>query len=382
VVCSNFHRGKIAVLFEPNLSQFASIGSDLKINKQFIRIVDIQETHTFDLRVNWASYRSWLKVGTADSAFVNNDMMLNNNGNSHCNGCLVVTPFTELQSPDGSDVEVNVYVHCDNLQVNGMTGINMYNERKVISEPGLLNFESGEVSARSTQSISLLDLNPSSASQGSICEEYFGEQILSFRAALKRYQTTRRMTFNLASANTNQFVLNIFPPSRLPYGGTATPIEELYTYLRYAYLGYRGSLRYLLSICPQSGFGQGQASIITRASLYSPSTQQTEAHSSSTSAHPAYLEGTVTMSNTTAGFQFEFPCYMNNLFGISCSETNDDELPLLDIMEHHWFRALRITFSGASLANNCVFTTDQASGEDFTFLRFLGAPYYTRTTVE
>jgi len=41
IVCSSFHRGKLAIFFEPNVAQAVLINADLSLNKQFVRVVDI-----------------------------------------------------------------------------------------------------------------------------------------------------------------------------------------------------------------------------------------------------------------------------------------------------------------------------------------------------
>jgi hypothetical protein len=58
IVCSKYHKGKIAILYDPNVRHTALIEADLDTNKQFMKIVDIQETQSFTLCVDWASPRA------------------------------------------------------------------------------------------------------------------------------------------------------------------------------------------------------------------------------------------------------------------------------------------------------------------------------------
>lgn len=381
VVCTQFHRGKLAILYEPNLSHFSSIGADIKINKQYIRVIDIQDTNTFELRVNWASYRAWLKVGTAANAYQNIDIALTSLGNGYANGGIVVTPFTDLQSPDASSVTVNVYVYSDNLQVNGLTGANLPNARATFADPGFaeIKSESGEVAAITTLDVTQLDLNPSSASANHICEEHFGEQPLSFRGLLKRYVTTRKIavTDALTTNRLATYTFNIFPPSGLDFGGSGY-MTELFTYLRYAYLGWKGSIRTVVSTNSLPTIG-GLA--LGRITMLPPSTSVTDGLAVDTTTYnSSYLEGTVSSGSITGpSLHCETPFYSNNLFVYPLSETLDDGLASLDMMEHEWFRGAKVSFcmaSSAAVASSKI-VIDQAAGEDFTFLRFLGAPYYT-----
>lgn len=381
VVCSVFHRGKIAVLYEPNLSQVPTIGSEIKINKQFIRVVDLQDTHTFEVRVNWASYRAWLKVGTAANAYLNTSIMLSSQGNAFLNGAIMVTPFTQLQSNDGSSVTVNVYAYCENLQVNGLTGKNMYSKRAQVTPPGGINvvLESGNLTSNSTIEVSTIDLNPSTASTQHICQEHFGEQPLSFRSLLKRYVTTRAVSITDA-ATTNrlyQYKFNIFPPSALPYGAGVQVVTELFTYLRYAYLGYKGGIRTMVDT---NAIPFGLTVGVGRLSLMPPSTSVTDAVTIDiTTYNVNLLEGTMaTNMNTNTSLMCETPFYSNNLFVYACSDTLDDGLSTLDMMEYEWFRGMYFSaYANGTTPAAAKLTITQAAAEDFSFLRFLGAPYYT-----
>lgn len=381
VVCSQFHRGKLAVLYEPNLNQFGNIGSDLRINKQFVRVFDIQETNVFEVRVNWASYRSWLKVGSYSTAFINNDMLLTNNGNEFCNGCIIVSPFTDLQSPDSTGVTINVYVYSDNLQVNGLTEDNLYTDRAVVAAPGLaeIETESGSVSCINSLEVRCIDLNPSTASPDKICEEHFGEQPISFRALIKRYVTTNRIATGALAAGQYEFIGNIFPPSSLPYGTTGASVRDLFTYLRYAYLGYKGGIRTIFTANAAVQLGLSPLSAL-KAALYSPTSYTADTVTTSTTTYnSSHMEGAMISSVITGpAIHFETPFYTNNLFVFPFMEQLDDGLPSKDMMEDKWFRMYRVTFyAPTAFTSSSKVTVDQAGAEDFSFMRFLGAPYYT-----
>jgi hypothetical protein len=385
VVCSAFHRGKIAVYYEPNPAQHSLISASISLNKQYIKVIDIQETQAFEVRINWASYRPWLLVGGAATGPTWSDPTTVASSFGYANGYIGVVPFTELQSPDNSDVQVNVYVRAENLAVNGLTGANMPNQRKIFSEEEL---KLGAIAESGTCNISseltILDLNLSTASYNGLCEDYFGEQPLSFRALLKRFVYSNQISI-AADTNTTyrtmQLTNQILPINLLPYG-TSTPItvNNLFSYLRYAYLGVKGGIR--VRVRPSNNVVIGNYSWV-KAGLLPPSTafvNSTAWVAGASYINAARLEGMTTfMPHINAGLCFELPYYSNNLFQISCSDTyQDGGDPTKDTMSYNYFRNYVVvceTF--ASVPVTGAMDIEKAAAEDFTLMRFLGAPAYT-----
>ncbi len=371
IVSTGFHRGKIAVVYEPNPQQLGLTAISPQINKQYVQIVDIQETNTFEVVVNWASARSWLSniPTTAVTAVVENPLLPSLSPDIY-NGWIGVYPFTTLQSSDGSSVAINVYAYSPNLQVNGLTSQNMFTDRTMITP------ESGVVSA--TPPV-VLQLNHSSADTAHICEEHFGEQPLSFRALLKRYVTTRTFspTSAVATVKTFKQKFNIYYNNLLPYGSGSFTDFDLFSYLRYAYLGVRGGMRYRLNV--ETGFIVTGTDI--RFNLEPPTSSTTEAVTwDATIRNKAKLEGSVTFSYAqTHSAQAEFPFYSNNTWVFA---PNND---LLDdnakrTFDPTWYRQASFTGSSstttyATTAGN--FSFDTATAEDFSFIKFLGSPWYS-----
>ena len=188
IVCSSFHRGRLAFYFEPNISQRALINAGVTMNKQFIRVVDIQDSDVVDITVEWASSRPWLRVGAANTGYLHSDQTTVGSVDT-INGYISVIPFTSLQSPDASDIKINVYVCSPDLQVNGFTNVNLYSSRAAYAE-------SGDVGIDDTPLV--IELNKSSATRDGLCEDYFGEQPLSFRSLLKRFTLSRTTSCDTA----------------------------------------------------------------------------------------------------------------------------------------------------------------------------------------
>lgn len=371
VVSTGFHRGKIAIVYEPNPEQLGLTAITPQINKQYVQIIDIQETNTFEVVVNWASARNWLSnIPVADVTSVVDNPLLPSKSPDEYNGWIGVYPFTSLQSSDGSGVSINVYAYSPNLQVNALTSANMFTDRTLISP------ESGVVPASPPV---MLQLNHSSADPTHICEEHFGEQPLSFRALLKRYVTTKEIspTSAVATLKTFKHTFNIYYNNLLPYGSGAFVVYDLFSYLRYAYLGVRGGMRYRLSVeGAVSGTGNDVRFNLEQATSSTTSTTTWDA----TIRNRAKLEGSAThtyLQNHSACA--EFPFYSNNAWVFA---PNDD---LLDdsarsTFDPVWFRQASITFPTSTATftgttGNMMF--DTATAEDFSLIKFLGSPWYS-----
>jgi len=381
VVCSAFHRGKLGVYFEPNLSQNVLITASTSLNKQFIKIVDIQETQVFEVEVPWASYRPWLQVGQANQQHSFSDPSSISTTTGFCNGFISVFPFTDLQSPDSSDINILVYAYCPDLQVNGMTSRGLPTSRlRTASGPftGVIRTESGN--CIQPVEVTRVPLNESSATLEGLCDEYFGEQPVSFRALLKRYVHNQQMT--TVAVTTQTSLLNrpqIFPVNGLPYGNTSwTHYPDLFSYLRYAYLGIRGGIRARMRMCAtQSINSYGWIKI----GLDDPDTSFPNDSQSSADPGGATMAGTVTfVPGTNGAAEVELPFYSNNLFALSFSDTYDDGALYADNMEQRWYRSIifRLDIPTKSIAA-ATFDVERAAGEDFSYMRFQGAPWFAST---
>jgi len=382
IVCSSFHRGKLAIFYEPNISQYTLINASLSLNKQFLRVVDIQETQTFDLVVKWATHRAWLKntnAATAANNVIDPDTTFQAEG--YVNGYLAVVPFTELQSPDTSDIYVNVYVCCDNLQVNGFTSKNMPSQRRVLTESGPF-----PGSSLSSTIVSKLNLNESSATTDQICVEHFGEQPLSFRSLLKRKVTVHSFGIPAGAYETQYAQGPIYFINQLPFAATSTTygIVDLFSYLRMAYLGVRGSMRYLFSVNNGSEWGTGMP---VRVGLLAPATYAALSYANAATSNTnhsrlGYEGGIVYLPFTNGGIEAEFPFYSNNLFVFAGPDTCDDGALANTTMETSWFRNWYLwNDTHGAITSGARLAIDVSAGEDFTYLRYLGAPYYTASPV-
>lgn len=379
IKASAFHRGKLAIFYEPNCNQFTLINAGLSINKQFIKVIDIQETRTIDVKVNWASHRPWLK--NMEAQYAQNNTILTtptNYGEGYANGYLGIVPFTELQSPDGSDIYINIYVQCDNLRVAVPTWGHMPGARKVYTE--------SESSSITQVEVSNTDINLSTASAGNISQEFFGEEVFSYRVLMKRYATTYTNVNPTITAGQKFFFQHrIFPISNLPFGATTITDSqyEFFTYLRYAYLGYKGSIRKLVR--HNIGYLVDNFQRYDRFAVGVPNAVNvdTAGVSAAIALEPLLVNGSYALVPTyNPSSEVELPFYSNNLFCYSFNDTNDDTLGQ-ESMERTWVRNYDYTCGPLAAFTSGVkrWSIDSAIGEDFTFLRYQGAPFYTATPI-
>lgn len=371
IACSQYHRGKLAIYFEPNISQHVVIDTELETNKRYMKIIDIQQTQDVSITVNWAFPRAWAKVLRAQDFGSTPLGQIGFSGDSYfdfANGYLAITPFTTLQSPDNSDVSVNVYICSENIQFNVMNSNLLPTQRP--------STESGRLSPETPTS---MVLNPSSATMEHISEDHFGEVPFSFRALLKRFTSGLTERYPVTIADNVLYFDATLPNHGVPYpqyNGVSidSRYADLYGYLRYAYMGIRGGMKrrfYLAGNITSHNLHQ------VKISLDAPTTVNTTSFSNTASFdnYVNRINGCVNyIPHTNGGVEFEVPFYSNNLYGISFS---DDIFPPNSIVEQTNVRNFSvITAINPRTAGVLQVFFDRATAEDFSFMRFQGAPVY------
>lgn len=370
VVCSNFHRGKLMVYYEPNIQQNVIINSALATNKQFVRVFDIQETSTIDFCVDWAFPKAWaFQMYESDvrqsmgSEFSTSATMW-----GCVNGYIGVTPFTKLQSPDGSNVHINVYVSGEDMAFNKVSQGFFPASRTIVSESARL----------SNVDVTCVELNPTSALMEDIGRDHFGEMPVSFRAMLKRFHTSE-LTSGVGDVNAQKSLLfkcPIYEPL-LPSISTAAADNSnigLFNYLRYAYLGMRGGMRKRLFVCSDAVKSPLDPLSIF---LFDPQTFTVNpVITYNANLMPRYfLSGTVAfVPFTNGGIEFEVPFYTNNLFVWSCN--SDPFNTVSTTFETNCIRNYGCEYAGTGNQTFTLIGEATATGEDFNFLRWLSSPPY------
>ena len=371
---SQYHRGKAGIWYEPNMNQIAIIEADLSLNKNFIQVVDLATTDSIEFTVEWASAYPWLRTQGFDYQKSFSEFSALTDWHEIANGCIIIAPITTLQSPDDSDISVHVFVRSENMLFQQLTSY-IPTTRGHIAVPESRDLSSGG-HIHDTEVVSTV-LNPSTASNENISLHYFGEQPISFRVCLKRYVTVAQTTHTASgTANTVSFNREVIP-SISPYynGGTATFVT-LFDYLRYAYLGMRGSVRRRFRILTNGDLHPQARVQISNGGLIgitAPSSSEAIGYSRHT------MDGTVAfIPDTNAGIEVELPFYSQNSFHFAFSRYGDGPS---GAYAARWMRNFNVDVDVDLTAGEYVnLVEDFAIGEDFTFMRFCGAPYHTYVT--
>lgn len=381
IVASNFHRGKLMIMYEPNTPQVGLISTAISTNKQYTKVIDIQETQSVEFVVDWNFPRPWarnipdtLMGDTMGSGFTPTTTML-----PFANGAIIITPFTELQSPDTSSIQINVYVSSTDMKFNRFTDENL----PLLTSPFTVTAESaelmdvdGESDKLNQHDVSSMSINKPVMEQGQLSADFFGEMPVSFRALLKRFESQYIVGTNLpdSSVANARFTFKFWPDKPAEYD-PYSKFSNLYHYLRKSFLAQRGSLRRRVLLRNDTGTSTTQRSynvIAVRLTNDSDATAAYGAVASTTYDYPNYqMDGTVVfIDEVNAGVEFEIPNYTNNLFEFAC---NDDPWYNISVMEQHALRNYEVVVGIAGKMSSLSAAESFATGEDFMFMRWLGA---------
>lgn len=373
IVCSKFHKGKLAFFFEPNISQIVLNTANLQFNKKHIVIVDIEQTRDISLCVRWAFPRAWAIIpGLTESSRTINDQADVSELFDDCNGLVGVVPFTNLQSPDGSGVTINVYHHSDNMQVNQVIEDNL--PSAIVPPTSDITTEADERKDPTQIQDTCFDLNPTNAHIAGISEYHFGEMPVSWRALLKRFFFTGYVSHSTTVGNTSVFVSPIFPEA-FPTVSTGIPSPykpTLFNYLRLAFVGMTGGMRKRVRYL---GMSHSEPDTV-HVSIFGPSfttTAITVVDGPIYQNNVAFLNGTTTfVPHVNSGFEFEIPFYTNNLFVSACA---DDPYTNLDpVIEQFVMRNYRLSTDATVDVTPTIWIEETAAAEDFRFVRFVAPP--------
>lgn len=370
-VTSKFHRGKFAIWYEPNHYQSTLISADLALNKNFVQIIDLEQTNSIEFTVKWANSYPWLR--TISPSLVKS---YHNAGSAlvtlpqYINGFICLAPFTALQSPDDSDIEVNIFVKSDNIVFNVLSYTNLPTTRKYATE-------SRDESLNEVP-VTRVDLNESSASLTNCADYHFGEIPLSFRTLMKRYVTTKATSKTATGAYSRMYITtDIVPAIDGAYGASSASSynQTLWSSLRYAFLGIRGCVRKKIRMIESTGAGPMGAASVSLGAIGTTSSATT---THDTSSVRPWLRGTVAgVPFTNGGIEVELPWYNPNLFLFSFATDMVGTIATGEV-QNAWNLAYIFDVDAVGTTNDVRrFTEDTASGEDFTLMRFSGAPNYS-----
>jgi len=266
IVCSNFHKGRLKFVYEPNRID------NVEYNTNYMRIVDISKEQDFTMEIGNGQEYTLLEhhypgdepaeVVYRTAPFLSKDVG---------NGTLAVYILNELTVPNSTtnnDIEINVFVSAgDDFEVFVPDSRNITNF--VFKPQAGFEAQSGEWMADSIVPDSqgttepsaplqelAMSLGPSEQDLTDINKVYIGESLASFRPLLKRWAL--HSTFSMEDSRGVTGGIRCMMPylrgnvtdavhttaAAAPYNYCNT---TLFHWVRYAFQGHRGSMRWRLT---------------------------------------------------------------------------------------------------------------------------------------
>jgi len=277
-ITSNFHRGRIAIIYDP----VGNIGTTDIYNLTYNTIIDLEEGRDFTVTFKWQQDRVWLELdtdGTSTRTFYTETAPQTRSVNrDFANGVFYVQVVNELVVPDGSTPitgVVSISAGDDFMLQNPGTGISNISHFAPIAQSGagdLFNLFQLEAQASATEITPMHENSPDPDSEEDTIEvtvnavSYvlerplvcYGEVPTHMRQILKRFTLARMIGTNGLSGN--QRVNFNLKAMALPVGWDPNGVDNALTgagnaqynfmgstlinYLKMGYTGWRGSVRW------------------------------------------------------------------------------------------------------------------------------------------
>jgi len=377
VVSSSFHRGKLLITYEPNVWQYANVVANIGFNKQYTQVWDIQETQRFSFCVKWNKNRAW--ANTVSNTLASTNAILGaisptSTLDESTNGFVIISPFTALQSPDSSDISINIYVSSKNMAFNRLTTAHIPLNRRLIYNSG--------VTKMSTTPTSCIELTQSETVVKDIAEHNFGEIPLSLRSILKRFVTTDANSVASgawAADGSFQYINNIIPNYWGRIGSVFTTLlyADPLGYFRFAYLAMRGSYRKRLHIITNDVGKFNPCSVGLDQTVSSTSSSSITTFTAPLAYEMPDMNGrAIFIPATNAGLEVELPFYSPNYFLFACSNTPDAPSGCAPFLTVNNDMVYYLNYSIIAGGTKFKVIETSASGEDFQLSYFMGSVPY------
>lgn len=432
VVASQYHRGRVAVFFEPNATAqelITAVGDNLEYNSRFVEVFDLQELDGVCVEIPWASSRPFLNAIDARSTFHSTNMKLYAPAGDGTSGGYILDAGTDAQYisngyvemrvvnrltsaiNDPPPVEINVFVSMEDLEVAfpRSFSVGIFNRTPDVV-PTLFVKESKETVVgefkQDQDTVCHYLVDPQEANEA--FQVFFGENIRSFRPLLKRFNAIAHAKSSVVVSSTLRITLPMYPKGWLiestgeysPSNTVSRPdVMPLFEYLRYAFIGMRGSVRVLATV--QDGVGAstnaGALSInITGVDNNVPVKTESTVIAA---AAPRSGGGVLGCYSTNGIISAELPYYTSNRFYFAFNPAGDTSFqwggptitddgimscPTGKVTSHSSYR-FPAAACDAAIGRHTVGTPDPvtmgvswAGGDDFTFIGYQAPPclYY------
>lgn len=415
LVGSQFHRGRLAVFYDPNFTDFPLI-SDTNYNTNYVQIIDLGDTMDFTIEVKNGQQKTLLTnpLPGIDSVTTVLSTTRYSSVESYGNGVLAIYVLNELTSPSltADEIDVNVFIsagddfevfvpddHYGNFVLNPQSGLEPQSGRDQTTD------NTAQPSAPH-HTVTFV-LGPTSSEHPALEKVFTGETIVSLRQLLKRFnhwRTLRGGTSGTFDRVTYFSKYPWFPILRGSYQPATAPdstaLGATYAYVNtsllhwttVAFRGMRGTLRYKVfprlygaTIPPcmyVQRYNEGATTVpfsetttvsstFTTQSLAAWSTIRKTAANHNTDLLPTGGPGAAfTEGNVNPVLEFEVPFYSPRRFAnakrLDWTDADTDEVG-------GWYGKFR-----AHMSNSSAIDIYSAVGEDFQVYFFTGMPrmYY------
>jgi hypothetical protein len=414
IVCSNFHKGRLKIVYDPNFIANNTYLTFSEYNTNYLKVVDIAAEQDFTIQIGNGQDISYLDhhypgTDSVTQMYSTTRYATKEAGNGVI-GVIIVNELTTPNSTVNNDINVNVFVSMgDDFEVAVPEDyFGRFTFGALTPQSGeLLEPQSGEIVPDAQETVepsapqheSTITVGPGEADSPDLNKVFFGEAISSFRTILKRYNlwSTIAALDSTATLVTGRY--SNFPYFRGEVNGavdaTATLTDYNYVntvmlhWVTSAYSGWRGSIRYKL--IPRGAQGDGHRLSIQRAPykptlpnyVYSSTSLPTYANLKSSRIGvveefelagnpsnekplPGINGSALTTSNVNGALEFEVPFYSQLRFNPGKSADYTSGI----VFDAAW--DYRVEFTRP--AQTSTYDVWVAAGEDFQTYFFTGLP--------
>lgn len=256
IVCSNFHKGRLKVVYDPNaLWNGTTISTEYNTN--YMRIVDISDEQDFTVEIGNGQSNTLLDHHLpgvdAVTQMYSTSVYTNREEGNGVVSVMVVNELTVPNSTVNNDITVNVFVSMgDDFEV--FVPDNHF--QKFVFKPQMGDMSDVQETTEPSKPVQdeSLNLGPTKQDTELINKVFTGEAIASFRTMLKRYNAWTTIGNNNGGQQFTRVQLSAFPYLRGNVTGAINQQVSLAPYnfcqtvllhwVTNAFSGWRGSIRY------------------------------------------------------------------------------------------------------------------------------------------
>lgn len=391
VAASNFHRGRLRLVYDPIGSTGAGLNPP-EFSSVYTRILDISESHEFEVMIGYNQQIAWRPIDPISSVqsppF---SPLIDVNGSTILspvfrrpgdNGAIAIYVLNELTRPNDLDLgspQINVFVRAgDDFEVAAPLEDALSNFSVFVSESGQADTQEGT-------KITILDPIGNSVDDNALSLVYMGETFHSFRTMLKRYNYSRSFANAVPPILRECAIWRIFPTNFPSYRGAdpEAPAGRMYAkntllnWLTPCYVCRRGGIRWKYNYSYADGDAPPAGRMmVDRRTIRSDFTTVEQVlqniprtnlqNEMTTKSLPTWEGSAVTQLTVCPTLEVELPYYSATKFELG-SKVNQDS----GFQRHQ----LELTLSNvAPDIPSHVVDAYCATGEDFTLSWFLNVP--------